>query len=353
MTYTLRLKCYKCDAMMRAVDRQAGKRTRCAACNAPIRVPPKSIFQQYDGQKVQAPKEPEWDFAHVAEKAKRKNPARSDFIGEVSAAGDDEDMILGRPGQVGGDTDPGGGLPSDIDSMESMGDEIADSFAAAAAGAGAGSDDDDYGDFDQTLSDNASPIARSGAGFTDEAAKPIDDSVVWNDDDEQADLRNMAKSAVADDSEPIEFTDADDDDDDDLIGESEPAGGDSMLGDDSLLADGTAAFDDDYSATLDDSSAGAVARSRPDFSDPGDHEDDFDSLVDADVDGDAKAMLAAAAGGLESGESEPEITDADDDDDVVEFDDSDMDFDVPGGQAAPGAEDDLKALLDDFDDDID
>lgn len=79
MSDFLRLKCYECEAVMRTVVRQAGKRSRCPACGAPLRIPGEAVFQKYARKKVRAIREPEWDLKRV--RAKREQ-AKRDLLRE-------------------------------------------------------------------------------------------------------------------------------------------------------------------------------------------------------------------------------------------------------------------------------
>ncbi len=72
MSESLRLKCYECDSIMRTLVRQAGKRSRCPSCGSPLRIPPRTIFLEFDGKKVRALREPEWDPKRVRAKRERQ-----------------------------------------------------------------------------------------------------------------------------------------------------------------------------------------------------------------------------------------------------------------------------------------
>lgn len=102
----LRLKCYACGAIMPTPESKAGKKARCPACDAPLRIPPAHAFNMFDGQKVMALKEPEWKGRAAAPPSQ---PAKGeDWIGrpEKPEENPEDDLLVARgPGEAGSGDD--------------------------------------------------------------------------------------------------------------------------------------------------------------------------------------------------------------------------------------------------------
>ena len=78
--FYLRLDCYHCGSIMEAWDHSAGKKSRCAKCDAPVKIPHFQYFKEFSGHKIMSLQiddwnSPAWNAAdHLSEKMELTSP---------------------------------------------------------------------------------------------------------------------------------------------------------------------------------------------------------------------------------------------------------------------------------------